>query len=122
MRLRNEGHRDRMRSLIARAWADPEFMGQLRKDPKRQLADAGLLDPKLAADPHYHLRMVDRPEDIKSANDFFFMPRPSSGGEISDDQFTRALSQMDPQTNDVYPNCSSLTTCCCDITVAPPVF
>jgi hypothetical protein len=115
--IADQSRRDAMRRLVGRAWADPEFMEQLRRNPKRYLAEAGLLEANIVEDHTRTVRIVENPADAKDPLDFILPARPSFGDELTEDQLDRALERMDPTASN-----TPMTTCCCDITVAPSVF
>lgn len=114
---------DSARKLIARAWADPEFKQQLIKDPKRHLAEAGLLEDNLFTDPAVNVTVYEGPRKASWEVPFpslWLPPKPQLGESVTDELFAEATEFL-LRACSAVPN-SPMTTCCCDITVAPRIF
>lgn len=114
---------DSARKVIVRAWADPEFKQQLIRDPKKHLAEAGLLEANLLADPATNVTVYEGPKKSSWETSFpslWLPPKPELGANVNDELLAEA-------TQFLLRGCSAvpyspMTTCCCDITVAPRIF
>jgi len=110
------------RDLIAKAWADPDFEQQLVDQPKICLAQAGLLEPGLVNDPACTVSVV---RDVAHLNSdpsafIFHLPeRPSLGNKLSEADLERAIERLARSTVQTQ---SPMSTCCCDISIAPNSF
>jgi hypothetical protein len=111
-------HRDAVRRIIARAWADPDFKANLINDTKRCLEEGGV-----SCDSR-RWEVVEGSEPRKSTEDVAFFhlpPSPFSTDAVTDEQLLN-IETLAACTAHASQCPSPMTTCCCDITVAPSLF
>ena len=119
----DESLSDAARKLIARSWADPEFKKQLLKDPKKHLGDAGLLEPNILSNPLTKVAVYEgakRPPWAEQFPHLWLPPKPVLGNTVTEEMLGDAVESL-LRACSAVPH-SPMTTCCCDITVAPRIF
>ncbi|WP_391486681.1 hypothetical protein ACD631_16270 [Alteromonas macleodii] len=121
--MNEEQFKNSARNLITKAWADPEFKDQLIQDPKYHLEAYGLLEKAIAEDPNVTVTIYEGERKASWELDFpnfWLPPKPDLGEEITEVTLTQSIEYL-MRACSAVPH-SPISTCCCDITIAPKIF